>query len=548
MLASMCSKSAIPSAGGFYPLVVYVAVFRVEGMNPGLYAYEASTHSLAVVLDDLPEEKIVAIMGNRIVERSAAVLFVTANVDRVAQKYSNRAYRFVLLEAGHAMQNAYLFASGTRVGVCEYGGFLDNETTELLGLDAGSEKPLPLIAMLVGVRSEEELASDTYEALFKSLEPWLKSRNFIDSVHYALRSVEGYRMSVYAAETAKKYDDREEVQLGTGLTSFEAMAKALAEAYERYVSTRVRVDTEASQIQEVFDLNHISSQKEEYRLRENLSEDPPKHFVIGRRYSGGAVKVPVDQVFYPFDWGDLGAPGYYANSTGVAAYTDEEIATHKAAFELIERDAIAAHWYGRKTPKRIDPDTCSSWIRYRVKAIRAMGREVVFLRLTLDLTPVAACIITGSSYPYYVLGGASAATHAEAIEKSLSEAEITLTSFLGVERTRIKPEDVVTVDDHGTHAAYLKEEDISWMLASKSLSLAEVDAQVVGIQEALRALDPVVVRLDDPATDFMPVVRVLSEKLLPITFGYGSEHYGHPRLSALGLRWEHYPALPHPLA
>ena len=44
----------------------------------------------------------------------------------------------------------------------------------------------------------------------------------------------------------------------------------------------------------------------------------------------------------------------------------------------------------------------------------------------------------------------------------------------------------------------------------------------------------------------LTVVRVLSEKLMPINFGYGTEHYGHPRVTELQLRWSWmYPAIPH---
>jgi hypothetical protein len=47
-------------------------------------------------------------------------------------------------------------------------------------------------------------------------------------------------------------------------------------------------------------------------------------------------------------------------------------------------------------------------------------------------------------------------------------------------------------------------------------------------------------------TGGLQVVRVLSEKLIPINFGYGSEHRGHPRMAMVGCSWgEEYPSIPH---
>ena len=38
----------------------------------------------------------------------------------------------------------------------------------------------------------------------------------------------------------------------------------------------------------------------------------------------------------------------------------------------------------------------------------------------------------------------------------------------------------------------------------------------------------------------------MSQKLLPLTFGFGGEHYGHNRLKEIELNWgSEYPSLPH---
>lgn len=490
---------------------------------------------------------IVAFASN---EGEEVVFFITSQVDRIAKKYGNRAYRYALLEAGHIAQNAYISAIGTRIGVCEYGGFFDEHVEKLLDME--TEGNMPLIVMIAGVESGTQAKGDGYEDLFKRLEPWAKERGMFDSVSYAFRASGSYTMSVCVAETVKKVGRKRDFSLGSGLTAYEAMSKAAAEAYERHVSRQVRVDMkqgeESSDSVPTLDINLICPQKDAYLASVGLTSERSTHFVVGERYLGGRVKIPVDQVFYPIMVKDLGSVSYSANSTGIATHTNESIAVQKAALELIERDAIGVHWYSQTTPNQIDPITCSDWIKYRVDELIAVGREVVFLQLTTDFTPVVMCLILGKTYPYCVTGSASADTHAEAIDKSLTEAEITLVALLNSRRKKIHPEKVLSVEDHAAYTARHKKKDIAWMFSGKVIPLLEADTDVTGVEEVLRQMNPVVVRLDDPASSFMPVIKVVSEKVLPITFGHGAEHYGHPRLAELGLKWKQYPALPHPLA
>lgn len=552
LLYAMYKKQeSVPSAGAFYSSVVYCAVLRDStDLKSGLYVYDHYAHTLLLVRRVMPMEKIAAVLGSSMVENASVVFFITSQVGRIAKKYGSRAYRYALLEAGHIAQNAYVSTIRTRIGVCEYGGFFDEHVENLL--DTETEGNMPLIVMIAGVESELETKGDGYEKLFKRLEPWAKEKGLIDSVSYAFRSVDGYTMSVCVAETMKKIGKTRNFSLGSGLTAYEAMSKAVAEAYERYVSGQVRIDTkqgeESSDSMPTLDINLICPQKDAYLASIGLTSERQTHFVVGERYLGGRVKIPVDQVFYPVTEKEVGPMSYFANSTGIATHTEESIAVKKAVLELIERDAIGVHWYAQATPDQIDPATCSDWIRYRIDELVASGREAVFLRLTTDFTPVVMCMILGKTYPYCVIGSASEETHAKAVEKSLTEAEITLVSLLNSRRKKILPEKVRSVDDHATHSAQHKREDIAWMLSGKVIPLSEADVDVLGVEDALRKMNPVVVRLDDPSSSLMPVVKVVSEKLLPITFGYGAEHYGHPRLAGLGLEWKQYPALPHPLA
>lgn len=544
--------TAVPSAGSLYASIIYSVVLRDgEGIKKGVYVYDNRGCQL-LKIDCIPSvEKMISLLGTRAVKDAGVILFLASDVSRISDKYSNRGYRFALLEAGHIAQNAHLSVIGTRLGLCEYGGFLDEEATRFLRID--SEKVLPLISIVVGVTDSKSFVNDSYDTMFN----WLKSevlekRLIVDSVSYTLRESTDYKMSVYTAETVKGKGKGISYCLGTGLTPNEAMFKALAESYERYISSQVRIDIEGKLPlnAEILNLWGICPQQETYLKYFGMTQEKEKlkYWVKGSRFLGGDVYVPVDQVFFPVSVKSGESPMYLSNSTGVATHESEKNAIESAFLELIERDAIGVHWYSRKIPERIDPVNELDWIKYRVKEIEKIKRSVTFVKLTVDLTPVVMCFIVGDTYPYCVTGSSSAESHLKACEKSLTEAEITLVSFMGKRKKVIKKEKVWSVEDHAKFLACSEHSHFDWFLSGEFISISSADKNSLSIEESLQKLNPVIVILNNDIGRVMPVVRVMSEKLLPITFGIGSEHYGHPRLNDVGLKWGKYPALPHPLA
>jgi hypothetical protein len=101
--------------------------------------------------------------------------------------------------------------------------------------------------------------------------------------------------------------------------------------------------------------------------------------------------------------------------------------------------------------------------------------------------------------------------------------------------------------DHGQFYAHPgNEHRLDWLLNAPPAEPRERD---VPMAELIERFEPIVVDLHAPesAADLW-VVKVLSDKTLPITFGYKSEPFGHSRLGRLGLAWRSYPSDPHCLA
>jgi SagB-type dehydrogenase family enzyme len=145
----------VPSAGGRHALETYLLVNRVEPLPPGLYRYLPFSHSL-VEIDSTPgitDKVMAACLGQAFVRASAVTFLWSTIIYRMAWRYSERAYRLVHLDAGHACQNLYLAAGQVGCGTCAIGAFDDDRMAELLGVDI--EEEFVLYCATVGKKPED---------------------------------------------------------------------------------------------------------------------------------------------------------------------------------------------------------------------------------------------------------------------------------------------------------------------------------------------------------------------------------------------------------
>ncbi len=140
---------AYPSAGALQPVEAYPVVNNVVGLESGLYRYDPFDHSLEVLkLGHFNQLLVDLALGQDHVGRAAVVVVLTVYYARTRWKYWKRSLRYVLLDAGSAMENFYLAAVGLGLGVRAVGAFYDNELCRFLGIDCVEE--FPVILMLIG--------------------------------------------------------------------------------------------------------------------------------------------------------------------------------------------------------------------------------------------------------------------------------------------------------------------------------------------------------------------------------------------------------------
>ncbi len=141
-------KRAAPSAGALYPLETYVVVHSVQGLEPGVYHYVVRGHALEqVVRGDKRREVALACLDQEHALTAGVVFVLSAIFQRERWKYQGRAYRYILLEAGHVGQNIYLAATALGLGCCAIGAFYDDLLNRLLGIDGEEEAALYVLTV-----------------------------------------------------------------------------------------------------------------------------------------------------------------------------------------------------------------------------------------------------------------------------------------------------------------------------------------------------------------------------------------------------------------
>jgi oxazoline/thiazoline dehydrogenase len=110
-----------PSGGARYPLELYVAARDCEGLEPGLYRYDAAGHQLERRSGMTPAVEALladAKVGSR---PPQALITLAARFPRTSYKYESIAYALILKEAGVVLQSLSLAATAMGLASCAVG-------------------------------------------------------------------------------------------------------------------------------------------------------------------------------------------------------------------------------------------------------------------------------------------------------------------------------------------------------------------------------------------------------------------------------------------
>ena len=137
-----------PSAGALYPMETYLAIQRVEGVDPGIYHFDVQGFRLERLAAVLPGRPLAeACLGQSFMALAPVNFIWTAIFRRNMAKYGHRGMRYILLDAGHICQNLLLAAGFLGMGGCPVAAFFDDEVNALLGVDGQEESTLYLASV-----------------------------------------------------------------------------------------------------------------------------------------------------------------------------------------------------------------------------------------------------------------------------------------------------------------------------------------------------------------------------------------------------------------
>lgn len=141
---------AQPSGGHLYPIEVYPIVFAGAGeLSSGVYHYNVHDHALDLLLKkDFSGEDIHRLFLYPWAQDAAVAFVLTGVFRRNQQKYGERGYRHILVEAGAIIQNVYLMATALGLRCTAIDAVEEGEIEALIDVNGIDESAL--VSVVVG--------------------------------------------------------------------------------------------------------------------------------------------------------------------------------------------------------------------------------------------------------------------------------------------------------------------------------------------------------------------------------------------------------------
>lgn len=528
---------SVPSAGGLYPMRIYLMICSDQnGLKKGYYEYDSIDNCLIHFDNNVDVETIKFIFNSdELPFNSSVQIIIAGEMNRHPYKYGNRGYRFTMFEAGAIAENISLCCTAYGLGTCELGGMLDLAFRKEFQLE--ETDIYPLIGIAVGY--EKKNSNNQYYIKY-DIESIIE-KNKIEFDFGSFTFNDGTLFFGWA-----KSDNG--MCGATGTSSQEAEFKAIMESYERSISSHKFYKFEGSAHELArLEMDWINPMYyvplTEKQITENgfdkFDEDLELQWINGYYYENhikNEVYVPTDLVFYGFKHNSNDKCIYHANSSGVAAYNDVCGAEERAVMELCERDAIMKMWYNKKAQLLIEMKSLPTHIRKRYEYWSSNNRKLEVYYVNSKYSHVFLAVIRSDEWPCFVCGAAAAMDFEieTAMNKAVAEAEYSL--FMGIKNgvtDKIKAMEVKSPSDHGRYYHFKKNaENLEWIWNnSNTIGLEEIKSKHYKYnKELVEKLRIVFVDISDPKSD-IKVIRALAQALVPISFGVSRAHYTHTLLN-----------------
>jgi SagB-type dehydrogenase family enzyme len=130
---------SVPSAGALYPAEIYLASSGLSGHRDGLYYYDINRSALIRLRNEDPSIHILNALRPQESSLRQVSFLLSGIFYRSAWKYRNRAFRYVLLDIGHLVENLYLALRLLGMPGSSRYDFEDEALNRLTGVDTQRE-------------------------------------------------------------------------------------------------------------------------------------------------------------------------------------------------------------------------------------------------------------------------------------------------------------------------------------------------------------------------------------------------------------------------
>ena len=130
---------SVPSAGALYPAEIYIAVGDIPGLPTGLFHYDIQEFSLKQLRGEDISSLIAPTLAIPKPENSWVSFILSGIFFRSAWKYRKRAFRYVMLDIGHLIENLVSALRFAGLSCSVRYDFDDERLCSLVGLDRHKE-------------------------------------------------------------------------------------------------------------------------------------------------------------------------------------------------------------------------------------------------------------------------------------------------------------------------------------------------------------------------------------------------------------------------
>lgn len=141
------------SAGARHETTACVAIFNVEGLNPGLYVYDQIRHGLIPLNESGEREYFESVTANQgFNDNSAATVITVADSSSMSWKYNDaRSYRLMMMNVGSLAQTFSMVSTALGYGAAITGALDEKSLEKKLGLEVPRE--IPTFSLTIGIPS-----------------------------------------------------------------------------------------------------------------------------------------------------------------------------------------------------------------------------------------------------------------------------------------------------------------------------------------------------------------------------------------------------------